>query len=878
MKTKTFILTLLFLLLTQWAMAAPVLEIQSDYGVYPLNFPEIEFTGDPAPPAVPPEEIKPPELPYWVEIQADPGMYLFDSEENLYKAGGWAIHQKQWKDARQLFQKQLIDTPKGPFTQRAKFWLAYIDVRLERYKAAQEGMWEVMGKIPQADYLQKTAHALLWLDLAQGNQQAMLDNFQKFSKIIDQPAFVQQSLLLKAVAHQQLEQFDQAAQTYQQWLQRFSDDPQAFFIRFQLANVWFRLGRVNPLLEQINQVYADHATNPLMSQMIWLTLWQTLKHQRWLEAADLLEKLKQAPRSVSILPERAQFHYHLYQQQYDQAFNSILRITQVSLRGYLYREYVRKLHLDQQWKRIETLSLDPLGWDFWSGEGLLVYGQTKERLGKAQEAFDLYQKAEQQAPQPVIQEQARFHRLLWQLRHDQLEKAGEIARDLMKDFPESPRKAHYQFWYGFILAQNQSRHAIIALKQVQKPSDRDDDSINLLGRFYFKQNNLQAAVREFGNLLNQYPQSPFIPAVRFYLATALYQLKAFDQANEQLEPLEKLEKLPVERRVFVVLYVRVLVALQRYEKADKLLADELQKNMDFELVELRLEVLEALRQYEIQIHFLQQALQHQWSEQQVSVLLFFQAEAYRKLNRWEEAIEGFEASLEYANEERAVQSWHALTEINLHLKRYDDFVNYGTRLLDFNPRDERHNQTLRRFISYYDEHPEFQLKEHYLQKLEERYREDLEKVEGVPEKHADLLIKLAEVINQLQRPDEAIELLAKAESYGLEQFRLALWREQGISQHLKGKHAQAVGMMLKSLYLEEGLPVKKQFELFEKVAYSYIALQLPDEVANVIGAMRNTFTQPDLQNAIQILAQAVKQSKQDVSRETESETLHHSDD
>ena len=165
-----------------------------------------------------------------------------------------------------------------------------------------------------------------------------------------------------------------------------------------------------------------------------------------------------------------------------------------------------------------------------------------------------------------------------------------FVKQLLENYPDSDRLSDYYFWYGVLQyeIEKNAMQTIMAMRQVDINGNRADDRLFLLAKVNHDQQNWAAVNLSLLNLKKLYPESPFLEEGLYLHSQAIFEQKQYNSALEILNELQNTFD-PLKKPVrAIILRVRVLMALQRYEQADDVLRRSITMYADFSLIKLRI--------------------------------------------------------------------------------------------------------------------------------------------------------------------------------------------------------------------------------------------------------------------------------------------------
>ena len=113
-------------------------------------------------------------------------------------------------------------------------------------------------------------------------------------------------------------------------------------------------------------------------------------------------------------------------------------------------------------------------------------------------------------------------------------------KQLLEDYSASGRLSDYYFWYGVMLYEMEKSHlqTVMAMRQVDSGSERDDDRWFLLGKVNHDQKKWNSAVLAFAKLKKLHPNSRFLEEGLYLQAQSFYKQKQYNSGLETLNELQ----------------------------------------------------------------------------------------------------------------------------------------------------------------------------------------------------------------------------------------------------------------------------------------------------------------------------------------------------
>ncbi len=804
-----------------------------------------------------------PKLLNWPESAESPGFSLLSTDTDLYQEGLTLYNKGSFRNSLEEFDELILEYPQSQFYQASLFWKAQILLKLKKYKAAQGVLLEIISSGQYSNYLFQSAHTHIWLTIQQGSIQQALTYIDQYSRSIFTPQALEKVLPLKVYAHLKQNQLVAGLETLLQLQKQFPENSRYFENAVKIAELYHQLKQweqINPLIEEVQEKFRDHA---LMEKLLFIGVSGDLQLKSWKTGQQKLDLIHQRETKERNRFTQSYFYFHLWQNQFKQAHHWLEQFSTEKLRNFNLRQLLHRAFEQRQFRFLADSSFNENLMTGFAREAHWILGHAQEELDQSEQAYQEYQKALSFAQTPDLKEQLSFNLVAVELKLRNYDKAAARLNQMLVDYRQSPKKPDYVFWYGVAQDQLGAKIALPYLKQVKPPSEKADDSLFYLERYYHAKKNWNQANAYFLKLIKEYPETPFLLWAYYYRAEGLFQNQQYEEAQHLLKEWRKDHQtvvLPIE---LTELWSRILMALQRFEEAKELLEQVKIKDSHFNLAQLYIQVLAELKEHENIIQFITTSLKQSWSKKQKESLYFRRAESAFALKLNKDAIRYYQEILEHHVQTDHRYIYHQLAKLAHETERYPQFIKMSLKVLE-GPQDKISNNVLILLSDYYLRLKNKKQERFYLQKLAKNYETKISDGPLTKSAEASLTFELAKVKNKLGLFQEAGQLLDRTIVLEGSQVSLEVFREKGNADFQNKQYEKAAASYLKVVYLNPNPKSKEQFDLLDKIAYSFEKIEQFKEAKAIYQKMLKEYQEETLQEQVKKNLQRLEI----VSRET----------
>ncbi|HHZ86991.1 MAG TPA: tetratricopeptide repeat protein, partial [Candidatus Lambdaproteobacteria bacterium] len=591
-----------------------VATVKTHSGSFPLPIPTLRLPDHPGSPLVTVPDAVFPELPDWHYsrfIPEDPSW--LDSAGKFYKEGLVYLFRGDLNVAFKRFQSVTDNYPETPWFAPSLFWQAQILSKRKEYVPAGKILTVFLDSLKQGksseryiDFQNFSRYTLAWLALKQKKYNEALEIIEKNKEVISVKKIRIQLLFLKYLIHVQLKQSDLIFEVIDDLIQLF---PYDFEHVVRLAEFYFVENRWQELADLVEAQAREQVfyNDPRMEHFLWLGVAAEMRLKHWNKAKKRLQSLEKfgvrSPDKIAL----AYLRLNLYTNQIESSWRNWFKIQDDIVREKALRELIHHAVKTEEFlfliKKQPELKSVTQYWREWQGELELIYAYLYLRQGQIKKAKQFLLWAQNNLKQEsnqvplIVKEESLYLGTVIELLLKDHQKALQHLKQLLAEYAGSERQSDYYFWYGVLLYELEKSYlqTIMAMRQVDREGERDDDRLFLLGKVNHDQQKWRAVISAFAKLQKLHPGSQFLEEGLYLQAQAFFELKQYNSGLEILNELQNTFgqlKKPVRA---VHLRVQILVAMQRYEQADDVLQRMIEENSDFSLIKLRVEVLKYIK-------------------------------------------------------------------------------------------------------------------------------------------------------------------------------------------------------------------------------------------------------------------------------------------
>jgi len=831
MKRKTFLisLTLAIILVCQaangFAEREKVVTVKTHSGSFPLPIPTLRLPDHPASPLVTVPDAVFPELPDWHYsrfIPEDPSW--LDSAGKFYKEGLVYLFRGDLNVAFKRFQSVTDNYPETPWFAPSLFWQAQILAKRKEYVPAGKILTVFLDSLKQGksseryiDFQNFSRYTLAWLALKQRKYNEALEIIEKNKEVISVKKIRIQLLFLKYLIHVQLKQSDLIFEVIDDLIQLF---PYDFEHVVRLAEFYFVENRWQELADLVEAQAREQVfyNDPRMEHFLWLGVAAEMRLKHWNKAKKRLQSLEKfgvrSPDKLAL----AYLRLNLYTNQTESSWRNWFKIQDDIVREKALRELIHHAVKTEEFlfliKKQPDLKSVTQYWREWQGELELIYAYLYLRQGQIKKAKQFLLWAQNNLKQEsnqvplIVKEESLYLGTVIELLLKDHQKALQHLKQLLAEYAGSERQSDYYFWYGVLLYELEKSYlqTIMAMRQVDREGERDDDRLFLLGKVNHDQQKWRAVISAFAKLQKLHPGSQFLEEGLYLQAQAFFELK---QYNSGLEILNELQNTfgQLKKAVRAVhLRVQILVAMQRYEQADDVLQRMIEENSDFSLIKLRVEVLKYIKDPRRILSVTGVGLELSTSKDQ-GFLYFHRANALFDTKKYEEANTYYTLALKNPPKDTRRVINYRILKIQYELGRIPELLQGADLFLKVSRDDFYSYEILHMLSNYFLEKKQREKAFSYLKQLVANYKKSVRKVELAPEKRLEQIVLIGQLYNELTNYElaerwlnQALKSMETVEE-GRKKWQLHIFKEKGFALFKLGKHRQALAASLKVLYL-----------------------------------------------------------------------------
>ena len=858
-----------------------VATVKTHSGSFPLPIPTLRLPDHPGSPLVTVPDAVFPELPDWHYsrfIPEDPSW--LDSAGKFYKEGLVYLFRGDLNVAFKRFQSVTDNYPETPWFAPSLFWQAQILSKRKEYVPAGKILTVFLDSLKQGksseryiDFQNFSRYTLAWLALKQKKYNEALEIIEKNKEVISVKKIRIQLLFLKYLIHVQLKQSDLIFEVIDDLIQLF---PYDFEHVVRLAEFYFVENRWQELADLVEAQAREQVfyNDPRMEHFLWLGVAAEMRLKHWNKAKKRLQSLEKfgvrSPDKLAL----AYLRLNLYTNQTESSWRNWFKIQDDIVREKALRELIHHAVKTEEFlfliKKQPELKSVTQYWREWQGELELIYAYLYLRQGQIKKAKQFLLWAQNNLKQEsnqvplIVKEESLYLGTVIELLLKDHQKALQHLKQLLAEYAGSERQSDYYFWYGVLLYELEKSYlqTIMAMRQVDREGERDDDRLFLLGKVNHDQQKWRAVISAFAKLQKLHPGSQFLEEGLYLQAQAFFELKQYNSGLEILNELQNTFgqlKKPVRA---VHLRVQILVAMQRYEQADDVLQRMIEENSDFSLIKLRVEVLKYIKDPRRILSVTGVGLELSTSKDQ-GFLYFHRANALFDTKKYEEANTYYTLALKNPPKDTRRVINYRILKIQYELGRIPELLQGADLFLKVSRDDFYSYEILHMLSNYFLEKKQREKAFSYLKQLVANYKKSVRKLELAPEKRLEQIVLIGQLYNELTNYElaerwlnQALKSMETVEE-GRKKWQLHIFKEKGFALYKLGKHRQALAASLKVLYLDRSLSNQQRYDLNLRIASSYVQLKRTKEARSIYLKMQKIFKDTVRQKEIEKLLRSL---------------------
>ena len=858
-----------------------VATVKTHSGSFPLPIPTLRLPSHLVTPLVTVPDAVLPELPEWHYsrfIPEDPSW--LDSAGKFYKEGLIYLFRGDLNVAFKRFQSVTDNYPETPWFAPSLFWQAQILSKRKEYVPAGKILTVFLDSLKQGksseryiDFQNFSSYTLAWLALKQKKYNKALEIIEKNKEVISVKKIRIQLLFLKYLIHVQLKQSDLIFEVIDDLIQLF---PYDFEHVVRLAEFYFVENRWQELADLVEAKAREQVfyNDPRMEHFLWLGVAAEMRLKHWNKAKKRLQSLEKfgvrSPDKLAL----AYLRLNLYTNQTESSWRNWFKIQDDIVREKALRELIHHAVKTEEFlfliKKQPDLKLVTQYWREWQGELELIYAYLYLRQGQIKKAKQFLLWAQNNLKQEsnqvplIVKEESLYLGTVIELLLKDHQKALQHLKQLLAEYAGSERQSDYYFWYGVLLYELEKSYlqTIMAMRQVDRESERDDDRLFLLGKVNHDQQKWRAVISAFAKLQKLHPGSQFLEEGLYLQAQAFFELKQYNSGLEILNELQNTFgqlKKPVRA---VHLRVQILVAMQRYEQADDVLQRMIEESSDFSLIKLRVEVLKYIKDPRRILSVTGVGLELSTNKDQ-GFLYFHRANALFDTKKYEEANTYYTLALKNPPKDTRRVINYRILKIQYELGRIPELLQGADLFLKVSRDDFYSYEILHMLSNYFLEKKQREKAFSYLKQLVANYKKSVRKVELAPEKRLEQIVLIGQLYNELTNYElaerwlnQALKSMETVEE-GRKKWQLHIFKEKGFALYKLGKHRQALAASLKVLYLDRSLSNQQRYDLNLRIASSYVQLKRTKEARSIYLKMQKIFKDTVRQKEIEKLLRSL---------------------
>ena len=854
------------------------LKIETHYGVFPLPVPILRLPELLELPLVSVSGAIFPDLPDWHYprfVPEDPSW--LDRSGNFFKEGIVHLFSGDLNLAFKRFQTVTDEYSETPWFTPSLFWQGQIKAKQKKYAQAEKTLTFFLELIEKnkssnlyVDFKNFSHYTLAWLALKQKKYEEALDVINKYEAEISIKKIRNQFLYLKYLTYVKLKKSDQIFFVLEGMSQQFEYD---FEHVVRLAEHYFMEQR----WQELSDLVADKAPKPEFyhalqrEHFLWLGVAAEIRLKKWSQAKKIIKSLEKFGVRNPDLLARARLKLLLETSQYEQAWEKWQEINDDLLREQSLHELMQHAVKNEKFKFL--LKKQPefksvaKSWRAWQAEMELIYAYIYLRLGQRKKANQWLQWSLKNSLQStddqislIVREESIYLRTVIELYAADYGKAFQGIKLLLENYSASPRLSDYYFWYGVMLYEidKSPKAAMMAMRQVDQKGERDDDRWYLLGKINHDQQNWRPSIFAFNNLKKRHPTSEFLEEGLYLQARAYFEQKKYNSGLEKLDQL-RINFKPLKKPIREIhLRVQILIAMQKYEKADDVLRHKIAQYSDFSLIKLRVEVLKYIKDPRRVLSVTGVGLGISTSEDH-GFLFFHRANALYDTQKYDEAVTYYNLALKNPPHESERFILYRILKMQYELGRIPEMLKGAEKFLHQSKDDAYSFKILHLLANHFMKRKQKEKAAPYLNQLAVNYNKSVRQEELAPEKRVEQIVIIGEIYNDLGKYEMAERWLNQALKSmetvkdGRKKWQLHILSEKGLALFEQNKHAQALAANLKVLYLDRDLSEQKGYDLYLRIASSYVQLDRTSDAMAIYHKMLKKFKSAERQREVEKL-------------------------
>lgn len=851
--------------------------VKSRSGSFPLPVPDLRLPDLPIFPLVSVSEAPVPELPDWHSsrfIPDDPGW--LDRSGKYYKEGIVQLFRGNLSLAFMRFQTVVDEYPETKWFIPSKFWQGQILAQRKKYALSAETLNLFLNSLKQSlyhesyiDFKDFSRYTLAWLAFKQKKYNEVTEYIEKFEREIDSGKIRSQLLYLKYLTNIKLKKKDANRGVLHKLIKDFPND----FGHIVLLGEFYYAQKLWKELTGLVAVYTkkpDFYNDSQMEHFLWLGLDAQLNLKRWNEAKKLMRSLEKLGVQSTDKLAKAYLKLNLHTKQIEQAWEDWLNIEDPSLREQALRALIHRAVKVEEFNFLvklepELMSIKPF-WRSWQDEVELIYAYLYLRLGQIEKSKQFLEYSynhslgEDDTQSSIVNEESLFLSSVVELIFSNYQRAFMLIKQLLENYSDSDRLSDYYFWYGVLQyeIEKNSMQTIMAMRQVDRNGDRDDDRLFLLAKVNHDQQKWAAANLSLAKLKKKYPGSPFLQEGLYLQSHASFEQKQYNPALEILNELQNTFDPLIKPVRAINLRVRILMAMQRYEQADEVLRRSIEGHADFSLIKLRIEVLNHINDPRRILSVTNLGLGLSISEDQ-GFLFLHRANALYEMKQYAQAYTVYNFALKNPPKNTGRFINYRILKTHYELARIDELEQGAGIFIDEIKDDVYSYEILHLLRDYFMESKQKEKAKPYLKQLVANYEISVRQVELAPEQRVEQIVLIGELYNELAEYEKAVRWLnhslksMETVEDGRKKWQLRILREKGLALYKLGKHIQSLAASLKVLYLDRSLSQQQLYDLNLRIAYSYVQSNRKKEAKAIYRKMLNNFTDKERRKEVETL-------------------------
>ncbi len=851
--------------------------VNSRSGSFPLPVPALRLPDLPIFSLVSVTQAPVPELPDWHSsrfIPDDPGW--LDRSGKYYKEGIVQLFRGNLSLAYMRFQTVIDEYPDTKWFIPSRFWQGQILAQRKKYAQSAEALVLFLNSLKRVpnpesyiDFRNFSRYTLVWLAFKQKKYNDVTANIEKYEQEIDSGKIRSKLLYLKYLTNVKLNNKAEIRGVLKKLIKDFPNDFEHIVL---LAEFYYAQKNWKELTGLV-AAYAkkpDFYNDSQMEHFLWLGLDAQLNLKRWNEAKKIMRSLEKLGVQSTDKLAKAYLKLNLHTKQIEQAWEDWLKIEDPILREQALRALIHRavkveefeflIKLEPELKRFNSF------WRSWQDEVELIYAYIYLRIGQIEKSKRFLASSykhsleEDDAQSTIVNEESLYLSTVVELISLNFQRAFMLIKQLLESYSDSVRLSEYYFWYGVLQyeIEKNSMQTIMAMRQVDRNGDRDDDRLFLLAKVNHDQQKWAAVYLSLAKLKKQYPDSPFLQESLYLQSHASFEQRQYNPALEILNELQSAFD-PIKKPVRAIhLRVRILMAMQRYEQADEVLKRSIEGHSDFSLIKLRIEVLKHINDPIRILSVTNRGLGLSISKDQ-GFLFLHRANALYEMKHYEQAYTVYKFALVNPPKNTTRFINYRILKTHFELEKIDE-LEQGADIFLAEFKDDVYSYEILHLLSdYFLQRNQKEKAKPYLKQLVVNYEKSVRKVELAPDQRVEQIIIIGELYNELAEYEKAVLWLNHALKAmetvedGRKKWQLRILRVKGIALYQLGKHGKALAASLKVLYLDRSLSEQQLYDLNLRIASSYVQSKRKKEAKAIYRKMLKNFTKKERRKEIETL-------------------------